>query len=163
MVYNKLYKLRVQSHRLIEDTLRDTHLKNQEAMASGQGKKIFVKNEMQHQKEDGFINCLIQRLSTFIGPKPSSREQFTMSILYNSLFVFGGLSSSSYNDLKSFDLSRKEWKSLITNNSSNPISKRFGHSMCSFKGALVIFGGGGSQIAKIKRRETFNDLYMVDS
>lgn len=35
--------------------------------------------------------------------------------------------------------------------------------MVSYRGEeLAIFGGGGSYITKIKRRETFNDIYIYD-
>ena len=35
--------------------------------------------------------------------------------------------------------------------------------MVVYKGKeLLVFGGGGSYITKIKKRETFNDIYSID-
>jgi hypothetical protein len=47
---------------------------------------------------------------------------------------------------------------------SKPIgpSKRFGHTMHLFKNQLIVFGGGGNYIEKIKKRESFNDTHYFN-
>jgi N-acetylneuraminic acid mutarotase len=58
-----------------------------------------------------------------------------------------------------------EWKTLgneeerIKNLSPSP---RFGHTAVISNNKLVVFGGAGSYIPRIKKRETFNDTYIFD-
>lgn len=42
------------------------------------------------------------------------------------------------------------------------VRKRFGHSMCFYEDKLLVFGGGGLFMQKIKKRETFNDLQLIN-
>ncbi len=72
--------------------------------------------------------------------------------------MFGGMSQAALNDLKVLDPSSWEWKAFLQDNIANPISRRFGHTMNAYKDYIIIFGGGGQYIQRIKRRETFNDV-----
>lgn len=101
------------------------------------------------------------------GPRPSCREQLGAAVVENRMFyVFGGVGQYSFNDLKMLTTvnngGKWEWTSLSLQDAKDAPHKRFGHTLTSYKNSLIVFGGGGQYIAKIKRRETFNDVFKFD-
>jgi hypothetical protein len=76
--------------------------------------------------------------------------------------MFGGQSSISFNDLRQLDPYKWEWTTLKADNIGHDIHKRFGHSLNAYKNSLITFGGGGSYLQKLKRRETYNDVFMYE-
>eukprot|EP00347_Sterkiella_histriomuscorum_P019474 403341497 len=170
--FQALLQLRYISNMKIQKTLQHGQLlEKAQELVSSVSKKLLQKvgvndNSKSIQIQNNFVNVFIKQLSFSNGPKPSSREQFSMCQVNNKSYILGGMAHSQYNDLRMLDIystGKCEWQCLIQDHQGNSITKRFGHSMVSYKGKeLIIFGGGGSFITKIKRRETFNDIYSYD-
>ncbi|CDW73789.1 kelch motif family protein [Stylonychia lemnae] len=166
--YQLLFTLRFLSNEKITQ-LSDKNKqieKVQQEISQGIAKRLINKESVQNELAKRLINCVVRQISNSNGPKPSSREQFAMCQVKSKYYIFGGMAQQQYNDLKFLDTSqinKVDWLGLLPDNTSNQITRRFGHTMLPFKDEeLVIFGGGGSYITKIKRRETFNDIYIYN-
>jgi N-acetylneuraminic acid mutarotase len=46
------------------------------------------------------------------GSLPEARKGATMNIINNQLYVFGGFSRDTFNDLKVFDLTTNKWNDV---------------------------------------------------
>ncbi|KAJ3425089.1 faciogenital dysplasia protein [Anaeramoeba flamelloides] len=95
-------------------------------------------------------NCSIMKES--IGNKPISRTGFSLSIIDDNLYLFGGKNQNEeFNDLHIYSISKNTWideQEII----GIPPTKRYGHSASVISDQLWIFGG--------KSENTFfNDLY----
>ncbi len=74
----------------------------------------------------------------------------------------GGIGVEVYNDVKIFDFSSREWKNIEAQNKDVIYipEPRFGHSLNMWNNHLVLMGGLGEQIPKMKSRKTFSDLRL---
>ena len=93
--------------------------------------------------------------------KPSSREGSAMIQHKNKVYMFGGYAHDRVADMKVLDVETWEWTEIKMNKFTMP-APRFYHSLSKYKEYLVMFGGGGNYIAKIKKRESFNSLFLFD-
>lgn len=61
---------------------------------------------------------------------------------------------------------KNDWNQIKQNDhyiSNQEIKRRFGASFCKFSERyILIYGGGGAYIPKIKRRELFDNMFMYD-
>ncbi|KAJ3450697.1 faciogenital dysplasia protein [Anaeramoeba flamelloides] len=95
-------------------------------------------------------NCSIIKES--IGNKPVPRTGFSLSIIDDNLYIFGGKNQNEeFNDLRIYSISKNTWideQEII----GIPPTKRYGHSASVISDQLWIFGGKSENIF-------FNDLY----
>ena len=76
----------------------------------------------------------------------------------------GGIGVEVYKDIKIFDFSTREWKNIQALNSDVIFipEPRFGHTMNLWNNNLVLMGGIGEQIPKMKSRKAFSDLRLFN-
>ena len=58
----------------------------------------------------GYWDCIIDSK----GGIPESRKGTTMNLVGNELYIFGGFSRDTYNDLKILNLSSNRWREVDT-------------------------------------------------
>lgn len=89
----------------------------------------------------------------------SKRSSHTLNFINSKIYVFGGEHIARYpinNNLLVFDAKENKWSEIESPQAPSP---RMGHSSCSLKGTLFIFGGRTG----IDMNETsLNDLYSYD-
>jgi leucine-zipper-like transcriptional regulator 1 len=76
----------------------------------------------------------------------------------------GGIGVEVYADIKIFDYSTREWKNIEAVNTDVIYipEPRFGHTLNICNNHLVLFGGIGEQIPRMKSRKAFSDLRMFN-
>ena len=75
--------------------------------------------------------------------------------LGNKFVTYGGTGASVYNDIRRIDSDSHEWKILRPDLELHDFPGRFGHSMCIFERYLVIYGGCGPYLHKLKKRNCY--------
>ena len=96
------------------------------------------------------------------GCLPDARKGATMNMIGSSIYVFGGLSRETYNDIKIFELDHRKWKAVSYEGMKVP-EARIHHSMVNFDNNLALFGGGGAYMSKLKMRSSYNDIWVFDT
>ena len=77
----------------------------------------------------------------------------------NCLLTFGGLGACSFNDVHEFPIYGNKWKKVeIKSFDYDKPNPRYGHSMVLYKDLLVIYGGAGNYIDKLKVHESYGDI-----
>lgn len=110
------------------------------------------------------LKCFCLRPST-IGEIPAARLNFKMISLDRShVGVFGGLGIEVYNDFKVFDASQNKWKhELFENEDIGYVpEKRFGHTLNVWGSQLIVVGGAGAIVPRMKSRKSYSDLRIMD-
>ena len=97
-------------------------------------------NKNLSNKNKHHVNSLISLLK--IAHKPHALSQFTLNILDNKVYLYGGLSAGYNNDIWRFDIILKQWEKIksVNNKNDEPVP-RYGHSSIIIGNNLVIFGG----------------------
>jgi N-acetylneuraminic acid mutarotase len=95
---------------------------------------------------------------------PSSRRDHTMVTMHNKIYIFGGVTSSTYNYLDDFyeiDIENSTSRQINDNfNSENSLPSRSrDHIMVALNNKIYIFGGYGGQA---NQQEVFDVLYEID-
>ena len=91
-------------------------------------------------KNKHHVNALISLLN--IAHKPHALSQFTLNLIDNKVYLFGGLSTGYNNDVWCFDIIYKKWDKIkVVNNKYDEPVPRYGHSSIVIGNNLVIFGG----------------------
>ena len=85
-----------------------------------------------------------------------------VSSIGNKFIVYGGTAVNVFNDIRSVDSTDFEWKILKENTESHAFPARFAHTAAQFDKYVVIFGGCGPYLRKLKRRNCFQDVIMFD-
>lgn len=85
-------------------------------------------------------------------------------------YLFGGFAQERYNSLLLYHPGWNLWKKVEVKKNSIAHSTfesivpngRFYHSMNIWKHNIIIFGGAGDYIKRLKARESFNDLWIFN-
>lgn len=72
--------------------------------------------------------------------KPNARNQFSITLIDNSLYLFGGINSERLSDMWICNLKDFKWKSISLDEDDSPVP-RAGHSAIAFKKDIYIYGG----------------------
>ena len=107
--------------------------------------------------------CISYQVLQAKGQIPGARKGLKMINLDRSqVMLMGGIGVEVYNDIKVFDFSTREWKNIEAINTDVIFipEPRFGHSMNLWNNHLVLMGGIGEQIPKMKSRKAFSDLRL---
>lgn len=70
--------------------------------------------------------------------KPTSRSMFTINIINNNIYLFGGLNSNSNNDMWKFSIVDRSWVKIP---SKEPPVPRYNHTAVTMGEEIVIYGG----------------------
>ena len=112
-------------------------------------------NFEEKKDKNAFIGVHCAKITNQIGQKPACRSQLAAASLGNKFLMYGGTGTSVYNDIRSLDCLNNEWKILRPNWELHDFPGRFGHSMDTFERYLVIFGGCGPYMHKLKKRNCY--------
>ena len=100
------------------------------------------------------------------GSEPSTVEGAQACTIDSTCYVFGGFARTIFNELRSFNTSRRCW-SLLSPDYNTPSHERpripeprTGHSLCSYRSDLVLFGGAGTYNTDVRMRFNFCDLWV---
>lgn len=86
-----------------------------------------------------------------------------MKLYKNCLIVFGGMGARRFNEIHEISISGNKWKKVeIKSNFYEGPQERFGHSLVLYKNYLVLFGGAGNYIEKLKVHESYKDVRVYD-
>lgn len=86
-----------------------------------------------------------------------------MNLVGNELYIFGGFSRDTYNDLKVFDFFTSKWIEVETSAMRVIPEPRVSHTMVTYHNSLLLFGGGGAYIQNLHMMPSFNDIWMFDT
>ena len=104
-------------------------------LASNTPSNTNISHKNKHQ-----VNSLISLLK--IAYKPHALSQFTLNIIDNKVYLFGGLSTGYNNEIWCFDIIYKKWEKIkVINNKNDEPVPRYGHSSIVIGNNIVIFGG----------------------
>lgn len=76
--------------------------------------------------------------------RPEPRAGHSAVVHNGSMYIFGGQNNNDekLNDVWRLDLSSEHWSQIMPNSASDDIPLgRTGHSMCIYKGHILVFGG----------------------
>lgn len=90
------------------------------------------------------------------GWSPETRQQASLTVMYNKLLMVGGVSRSINSDINAFSPAYKKWEKVNTIGAES--EPRFGHSAVEYKQKLFIFGGGTDFNQVHKLRECLNGV-----
>jgi hypothetical protein len=78
--------------------------------------------------------------------------------------LYGGLASNVCNDLRVYDGGENKWTKvgIVEQGYGYSVSARFGHSLHLYNNKLIIYGGSGKYIDKLKCRQTLSDVRILD-
>ena len=96
------------------------------------------------------------------GCLPESRKGATMNMINNEIYIFGGFSRDTYNDLKVLNISHNHWREVHTQSRVLP-DPRNCHTMINYGKKLVLFGGGGAYMPNLHMMPSYNDIWMFDT
>jgi N-acetylneuraminic acid mutarotase len=94
------------------------------------------------------------------GWKPETRQQATLTVVQNKLYLVGGVSRSINSDVNFFFPSYKKWEKVST--TGVEAEPRFGHSTVEYKKKLYVFGGGTDFNSIHKVRECLNGVKSMN-
>ena len=133
------------------------------------------------------VPVLLHNIEFATGQRPCSRKYFGCCHAHGRIYVLGGSANTLLNDMRSFSLSTESWRTEgnqegmagAQGDEASPrergrfesgmkeldsLQARFGFSMCSYMDRfIVVFGGAGKYMTRLKRRETYDDLYIWDA
>ena len=66
------------------------------------------------------------------GSLPESRKGASMNLCNNEIYIFGGFSRDTYNDLKVFNLNTNHWREIEASNSRVVPDARVSHTMVNY-------------------------------
>jgi hypothetical protein len=107
----------------------------------------------------GFWNTL-----AISGSSPPTMEGATLCCLNDKLYLYGGLSTDVYSDLRICNFETKKWSIVASDNEIYDIPlARYGHTMDVYGDNLVIFGGAGAYNHTAKMRISYKDIRIFDT
>lgn len=93
------------------------------------------------------------------GTIPESREGAQIVVYNNCILLFGGMGSQRFNEIHEIPFNGDRWKKVkIQNTDYDCPNRRFGHSMILHENFLIVFGGAGDYIKKLKVHESYKDV-----
>lgn len=107
----------------------------------------------------GYWDCI----SDIKGCLPESRKGASLNLVGNELYIFGGFSRVTYDDLKIFDIFSSKWREVETSTMRVIPEPRVSHTMVNYNTSLILFGGGGAYIPKLHMMPSFNDIWMFET
>ena len=97
------------------------------------------------------------------GCLPEARKGCTINLVNNDLFVFGGFSRDTYNDIKVFDTVTSKWREVETSAMRVIPDHRVSHTMITYHNSLILFGGGGAYMANLHMMPSYNDIWKFET
>ena len=91
---------------------------------------------------------------------PAVRLATDMTLLGNKIYMFGGYNKNALNELFIIDPKTAKWKQIQPKNKKP--EHRYGHTICTYKGALIIVGGEQKYNEDIRQREAFADVWQYN-
>ena len=79
--------------------------------------------------------------------------------------MVGGLGSTdAINDFRIYKNDENKFEKIVFTNEDKlfHLEPRYAHSLHYFKNNIVVYGGGGPYLSKLKCRATFSDIRMLD-
>lgn len=95
------------------------------------------------------------------GWKPETRQQATLTLVGNKLYLIGGVSKRINSEINLFLPAYKRWERLESVGAES--EPRFGHSAVEYKGKIIIFGGGTDFNNVHKLRECLNGVKTLNT
>ena len=86
-----------------------------------------------------------------------------MNLIGNEIYVFGGFSRDTYNDLKVFDMGTTRWREVDTSAMRVIPDPRVSHTMVNYNDKMILFGGGGPYLPNLHMMPSFNDIWMFET
>ena len=104
-------------------------------LATNYSKNKSLTSNNKHQ-----VNAIISFIK--FAYKPRALGLFSVNVIDNKVYLYGGLSTSFNNDIWCYDIAFNKWEKIKCKNSKNdePVP-RFGHSSIIINNNLIIFGG----------------------
>ena len=98
------------------------------------------------------------------GTIPEAREGASLCTYKDNIFVYGGIGSKRFDYFNIYNMNSAKWDKVYPKNAvkTDLPAKRFGHTMCSYKNLLILFGGCGMFSEKTKMHENFKDIRIFD-
>lgn len=90
------------------------------------------------------------------GWKPETRQQATLTVCQNKLYLIGGVSKRINAEINLFSPAYKRWERVETIGAE--CEPRFGHSSVEYQQKMIIFGGGTDFNTVHKLRECLNGV-----
>ena len=81
----------------------------QQAAGDGMNLMIEMKENFDALMQKRIFHGYWESINENRGCLPDSRKGATMNLIGNRLYVFGGLSRDTYNDIKIFNFDRRKW------------------------------------------------------
>ena len=79
------------------------------------------------------------------------------------ILLYGGFGAKMYNDIHEIGVKSRKWKKIeVKGNKYDFPDKTYGHIMTLFKNYLVVHGGAGEYIEKLKSNETKYSIRFYD-
>ena len=97
------------------------------------------------------------------GCLPESRKGASMNLIGNEIYIFGGFSINTYQDMKVFDIFSSRWREVETSAMRVIPEPRVSHTMVKYNNALILFGGCGAYMPNLQMMPSFNDIWMFDT
>ncbi|KRX08367.1 Galactose oxidase/kelch, beta-propeller [Pseudocohnilembus persalinus] len=96
--------------------------------------------------------------------RPTIREGSSLTYYKDKLYLYGGFSEKLKDDLFEYDIKKNSWRQVKFDlkQLSIPIESRMGHTANLYGNQLIIFGGEGQYNERIKSRNNFNDILLLD-
>ena len=131
------------------------------------GKSLEMLNELKVKFDEletrkifhGYWDCI----TDVKGCIPESRKGASMNLVSNEVYIFGGFSRDTYNDMKVFDLTTNKWREVDTSAMRVIPDPRVSHTMVNYNNSLVLFGGGGRYMPNLKMMPSYNDIWKFDT
>ena len=86
---------------------------------------------------------------------PETRQQATLTVVGNTLYLIGGISRGIAQDVNAFSPFTSTWQRINSTGLSEP---RFGHSALAYSGQIFVFGGGTNFNTHHGLRECINGV-----
>lgn len=95
------------------------------------------------------------------GWKPEARQQATLTLSQNKLYLIGGVSKRINSEINLFSPAYKRWERTETIGAES--EPRFGHSSVEYQQKIIIFGGGTDFNQVHKLRECLNGVKSLNT
>ena len=93
---------------------------------------------------------------------PDSRKGFSMNIVDNDIYVFGGFARDTFNNLKRFNIKQGRWSDVEMKTLAKPYPRNC-HTVVKYESKLVLFGGGGAYMPKLRMTPSYNDIWIFET
>ena len=80
----------------------------------------------------------------------------------NKFYVYGGTSANVFCDIRCYDDIENIWKLVKQDSHASDFQARFGHCLGIFYNFLIIWGGCGPYLKKMKTRACYGEIVAFD-